>query len=67
MGTTAPCNTAFARIGVLRLGKRVGSKVCRAVPRVCVSRELGKVGVMRDCTTRKCPDVGSDAVGDEGK
>lgn len=66
-GTTAPCSTAFARIGVLRLGKSEGNNVCRAVPRVCASRELGWPGVTRDWTTRKCPDVGSDAVGDEGR
>lgn len=67
MGTVAPCKTAFARIGVLRLGNRVGNKECSAVPSVCDSRELGRLGVTRDWTTRRCPDVGSEAVGDDGR
>ena len=67
MGTTAPCSTALARIGVLRLGNNVGNNAFRAVPSVCVSRELGKMGVTSDCTTRKWPDVGSAAVGEEGR
>lgn len=35
IGTTAPCRTGFARIGVRRLGNRAGSRACRAMPRVC--------------------------------
>ena len=32
---TAPCSSGFADIGVLLDGKRLGSKECSAVPRVC--------------------------------
>jgi len=67
IGTTAPCRTAFARIGVRRLGNNVGNSACRAVPSVCDSLEAGKVGVIRDCTTRRWPDVGSEAVGEDGR
>lgn len=34
IGITAPCNTGFARTGVLRLGNRFGSNVCKTVPTV---------------------------------
>ena len=67
IGTTAPWRTALARIGVLRLGKSAGSKLCNIVPIVCGSREPCRLGVTSDCTTRRWPDVGSDAVGDEGR
>jgi hypothetical protein len=32
IGTAAPCRTGFARTGVLRLGKRLGSSQCSAEP-----------------------------------
>ena len=67
MGTTIPCNTGFARIGVLLLGNSAGRTVCNAVPRVCGSRVPGVVGVISDCTTRRWLDVGSDADGAEGR
>lgn len=57
----------FASIGVLRLGNNVGSKKCNTVPRVWGSRELDKFGVTNDWTTRRWPDVGSEAAGDEGR
>lgn len=34
MGSTAPCNTGFAKTGVLRLGNRLGSNVCSTPPMV---------------------------------
>lgn len=67
MGTTLPCSTGFASIGVLRLGKSAGSVVCSAVPRVCGSRVPDADGVTNACTTRKWPDVGSEAQGEEGR
>ncbi len=46
IGTTAPCRTGLARIGVRRLGNRAGSKACSAAPSVCE-------GVIGDWTTRR--------------
>ncbi len=67
IGTTAPCRTAFACMGVLLLGNSVGNSACNTVPKLCTSRDPVEVGATSDCTTLKWPDVGSAVVGEEGR
>lgn len=67
IGTTTPCRTGRARIGVLRLGNKVGRRACIAVPSVCGSFVPCKKGEMSDWTTRKWPVDGSEADGEEGR
>ena len=67
MGTVAPCSTGFARIGVLRLGKSEGRMACNAMPMVWCSLLLDSSGVTSDWTTLRCPELGFDSEGDDGR
>ena len=54
-------------MGIRRLGNNVGNSACSAAPMLWGSRVPANAGVTNDWTTRKWPDVGSDADGEDGK